>query len=342
MIDPLRILIVGPAWVGDMVMAQSLFKTLSRAHPGAQIDVLASVWSAPLLRRMPEVHEAVIVPLAHGQLGLQTRLRLGRQLAERGYARAVILPRSFKSALIPWFARVPQRTGYLGEMRYGLINDLRPLPKAVLPKMAQRYVALGLAPDAPLPPTQLPSPALNINAANAAQLMARFGLSASELAVGLMPGAEYGPAKQWPLEYYAELARQLNAQGLRIWVFGSQRDHAAGEQIVTQAGCGINLCGRTQLEDVIDLIAQVRVAVSNDSGLMHVAAAVGVPLVAIYGSSTPDYTPPLSERASVLYRRIDCSPCFDRTCRYGHYRCLREISVAAVSQQVYRRLSTER
>jgi heptosyltransferase-2 len=339
-VQPSRVLVVGPAWIGDMVMAQSLFKALSQKRPGVQIDVMAPTWSAPLLKRMPEVHEAVTVPLVHGQLGLRARYRLGCQLAGRGYHQAVILPRSLKAALIPWFARVPRRTGYRGELRYGLINDMRPLDKAVMPQMVQRFVALGLDPGARLPPTQIPCPLLRVDAANAALLMAELDLSANEPAVGLMPGAEYGPAKQWPLDYYADLARRLGAEGVRVWVFGSPKDRAAGEQIVTQARCGVNLCGKTRLEDAIDLIAQVRVAVSNDSGLMHVAAAVGTSLVAIFGSSTPDYTPPMSDRTSIMYTGIVCSPCFARTCRYGHYRCLRDIPVARVLKEIRDHLST--
>jgi heptosyltransferase II len=339
-VDRPRALIVGPAWIGDMVMAQSLFKLLRRERPGVQIDVLAPAWCAPLLKRMPQVRKAITLTLTHGQLGLRERYYLGRELAGRNYQQAIILPRAFKAALIPWFASVPRRTGYRGEMRFGAINDMRRLDKAAMPQMARRYAALGLEPGATLPPMKLLRPELTADADNAARLMAEFRLSRDGPAVGLMPGAEYGPAKQWPLEYYASLARQLMAEGAQVWIFGSQKDYAAGEQIVEQSGCGINLCGKTRLEDAIDLIAQVQVAVSNDSGLMHVAAAVDVPLVAIFGSSTPDYTPPLSERATVIYEEIACSPCFDRTCRYGHYRCLRDISVMKVLQGIHARMPT--
>jgi heptosyltransferase-2 len=331
---PQRILIVGPAWIGDMVMAQSLFKALHSERPRVQIDVLAPVWCASLLRRMPEVREAINMPLGHGQLGLRARYRLGRELTRRGYAQAIILPRSFKSALVPWFARVPQRTGYRGEMRFGVINDMRPLDKAVLPQMVQRYVALSVDAGASLPPRDIPKPVLAVHPDNAARLMAQLNLSDKKPVVGLMPGAEYGPSKQWPLEYYAALVKRLGTNDLQVWVFGSHKEHAAGEQIVAEAGCGTNLCGKTQLEDAIDLIAQAKVAVSNDSGLMHVAAAVGVPVVALFGASTPAYTPPLSDQAEVVYLGIECSPCFDRTCRYGHYRCLRDIPVAMVFAKV--------
>jgi len=345
---PARVLVVGPAWVGDMIMAQTLFKTLRHQHPDIEIDVLAPGWSAPLLARMPEVRKAVQVPLGHGELGLRTRYRLGRELAGREYDQALVLPRSFKSALIPWFAQVPRRTGYLGESRYGLINDRRALDRAAVPLMVQRYVGLGLEPGVGAPHLdKLPRPALTVDAANGSRLAEKLGLSTTAPAVGLMPGAEYGPAKQWPPEYYADLARRLVQKGVQSWVFGSQKDFELGERIVAPVPPGltpgvVNLCGKTHLHDAIDLLARVKIAVTNDSGLMHVAAAVGVPLIAIYGSSTPAYTPPMSDLASVMYTGIECSPCFDRTCRYGHYRCLREITATGVLEQVCRLLSTTR
>ncbi len=335
---------VGPAWVGDMIMAQTLFKLLRRQHPEIEIDVLAPAWSAPLLARMPEVREAVQVPLGHGELRLRTRYRLGRELARRGYHQALILPRSFKSAIIPWFARVPRRTGYLGESRYGVINDRRPLDPAAMPLVVQRYAGLGLAPGACAPPLEeLPRPALTVDEVNGLRLVAQLGLSATGPVVGLMPGAEYGPAKQWPPDYYAALARRLAENGVQTWVLGSQKDFELGESIVMQSRLGltagsVNLCGKTQMHDAIDLLARVQVAVTNDSGLMHVAAAVGVPLVTLYGSSTPAYTPPLSARATIMYLNVACSPCFDRTCRFGHYNCLRDIAVADVFNATCRQL----
>lgn len=345
MTGPKRVLVVGPAWVGDMIMAQSLFRILRRQHPEIEIDVLAPAWSAPLLARMPEVREAVQMPLGHGELGLRTRYRLGRELARRDYHQALILPRSFKSALIPWFARVPRRTGYLGERRYGVINDRRPLDPAAMPLVVQRYAGLGRESGACAPPLdELPWPALTVDAVNGLRVMGELGLSANRPTVALMPGAEYGPAKQWPLEYYAALARRLAEKGVQTWVLGSQKDFELGESIVSQSRLGlnagsVNLCGKTQLHDAIDLLARVQVAVTNDSGLMHVAAAVGVPLVTLYGSSTPAYTPPLSARATIIYLNVACSPCFDRTCRFGHYNCLRDIAVVDVFNATCRQLA---
>ncbi len=330
-----RILIAGPAWVGDMVMAQSLFKALRGRDPEASIDVLAPAWSLPLLARMPEVRRGIEVPLGHGELGFFKRRAIGHGLRSEKYQRAIIIPRSFKAALIPFFAGAERRSGYRGEMRYGLINDMRPLDKSVLTMTVQRYLALGQ--DQSVAPERIPHPELRIDEINRRRLLNELGLEAG--AVALLPGAEYGPAKQWPIEYWAELAKRLMAEGRAVWILGSQKDRAHAERIAGLAGEGVhNLCGRTELVDAVDLLSTCAAAVSNDSGLMHVAAAVGIPLVGIYGSSTPDYTPPLSERATVLYQRLECSPCFKRDCPLGHTRCLTEIEPDAVWQALQAQL----
>jgi heptosyltransferase-2 len=306
-----RILVVGPAWVGDMVMAQSLFMTLQQQNPDITIDVLAPAWSLPLLSRMPQVNEAIALPVTH----------------------AIVIPRSYKSALIPFFAGIPVRTGYRGEMRYGLINDMRPLDKEVLTQTVQRHVALGLPRTADQPPA-VPFPELCIDEPNQRRLLSELGLSLDSPIVGLMPGAEYGPAKQWPIAYYQELAGKLVATGYQVWVFGSKKEYALGEEIA-QAGSDVtNLCGKTHLEDVIDLIALCDNVVSNDSGLMHVACATGSRVIAIYGSSSPTYTPPLSKNAEVIYLNLECSPCFKRNCPLGHTNCLSRIRPMDVIKNV--------
>ncbi len=326
-----RYLIVGPAWVGDMVMAQSLFISLRQQYPKARIDVLAPAWSLPLVARMPEVHKGISLAAGHGQFGLGERYRLGRILRAKHYDRAIVIPRSFKSALVPFFARIPVRTGYRGEMRYGLLNDMRPLDKAVLSQTVQRQVALGQPAGTPLPPA-IPFPRLRIDAANQQALLDRLGLDCTRPVVALLPGAEYGPAKQWPLAHWRQLARQLEDAGRTVWVLGSDRDRAVGEQIVKALGHGRNLAGQTRLEDAVDLLALCQQAVSNDSGLMHMACATGIPVTALYGSSSPRYTPPLSDAATVLWLELDCSPCFKRECPQGHTRCLKDISTETVLQ----------
>ncbi|HNP34562.1 MAG TPA: lipopolysaccharide heptosyltransferase II [Woeseiaceae bacterium] len=323
-------LIVGPSWVGDMVMAQSLFKYLRETDPERPLDVLAPGWSLPIVSRMPEVRCGIAAETAHGEVSLATRRRIGLEL--RGnYDRAIVLPRSLKSALVPWFAKVSRRTGYRGEMRYGLLNDMRPFDKAALDQTVKRFLALGTEPGERLP--DIPFPTLEVSADNQRIVTRKLGCPTDQPVVALMPGAEYGPAKCWPLEHFAELARLLRREGYFIWILGSAKDRAAGEAIAnaTPARSGIlNLCGRTSLEDVIDLLAMTEQVVSNDSGLMHIAAAVGTRVHAIYGSSTPDFTPPLTAKKDIHYLRLDCSPCFARECPLGHLNCLRNLAVAGV------------
>jgi heptosyltransferase-2 len=326
-------LVVGPSWVGDMVMAQSLLKLLQNRQPQLSIDVLAPEWSLPLISRMPEVRRGVPLPFAHGELAFHKRWQLGQWLRAANYQRAIVLPRSFKAALVPWFAGIPRRTGYRGEMRYRLINDMRPLDKSVLDQTIKRFLALGLPRGEEITEiteiSGIPEPKLQVSADHQQALLAELGLSTEKPVVALMPGAEYGPAKCWPLDYFAALGQKLHESGHAVWVLGGERDIVAGELIEARTAAR-NLCGKTKLADAIDLLALCTDAVSNDSGLMHVAAAVGVRVHAIYGSSSPAYTPPLSSNAVVHYLDIECSPCFQRECPLGHLRCLTEITVDRV------------
>jgi heptosyltransferase-2 len=310
-----------------MVMAQSLFMRLKEAGDG-DIDVLAPAWSLPILARMPEVRRGVPMPLGHGQLGLRARWRLGRALACERYDRAIVLPGSFKSALVPFFARIPRRTGFRGEMRYGLLNDLRPLDRVRLPMTVQRFVALGLPRGETAVPPGFRAPRLKADADNQRRLLGRLGIDPASPAIAFMPGAEYGPAKQWPPGHYAELARRLAARGFRIWVLGAEKDHEAARPIADGNPAVLDLTGRTLLGDAVDLLALAHAAVTNDSGLMHIAAALEVPLVAMFGSSSPEHTPPLGKRVAIETLRLPCAPCFARRCPRGHTRCLTGIAPA--------------
>lgn len=322
----MNILIVGPSWVGDMVMAQTLFMCLKQRHPDCTIDVLAPEWSRPILERMPEVRQALSFPLGHGVLDLRARRRIGQQLKGQ-YQQAILLPNSLKSALTPFFAGIPTRTGWKGEMRYGLLNDIRTLDKKRYPLMIERFMALAYDKNAELP-KPYPRPHLDVIAENRDAALQAFKLTTQQPILALSPGAEFGEAKRWPAEHYAQVAEHYIRQGWQVWIFGSKKDHPVGEDIRTQLIPGLreevaNLAGETSLAQAIDLMSCASAVVSNDSGLMHVAAALNLPLVAVYGSTSPDFTPPLAEQVAIVRTGIECSPCFDRTCRYGHYDCLR-------------------
>jgi len=305
----MKTLIIGPSWVGDMLMSQSLYRHLKQQNPEREIDVLAPDWCRPVLARMPEVSSSIAMPVGHGSLQWGVRKEIGQQLGKQGYEQAFVLPNSLKSALIPWFAKIPKRTGWRGEMRYGLLNDMRPLDKEAFPLMVQRYVALSQFASSPaLPLEQILYPQLSVDEQAQTDAIRQFDLQ-PEKAVAFCPGAEFGPAKRWPDYHYADLAKLLIADGYQIWLFGSANDSEACQQIITQLSeteqkqC-INLAGKTTLPQAIDLIAACKAAVSNDSGLMHIAAAVATPLAALYGPTSPGFTPPLSEKAEVI-RLID-------------------------------------
>lgn len=321
-----NILVVAPSWIGDTVLSQPLLTLIKQQHPTARIEVLAPAWSAPLLARMDEVDAIITSPFAHGEFNFWARYALGRRLssavhldtASHNFSRAYVLSNSWKSALVPFFARIPQRIGYHGEARYGLLTERHRLDKALHPQLAQRYAALiGPVPE------MLPRPALQSSPAQQSAARQALELPAQGAPVIFCPGAEYGPAKRWPAWHFAKLAQRIVAPDTPIWLLGSSKDVVIGEQIVQASdGAAVNLCGKTSLDQAIDLIATARAVVTNDSGLMHVAAALDRPLVALYGSSSPLYTPPLSPVAHIVRKDLPCSPCFKRECPLGHLDCL--------------------
>ncbi|HZP21059.1 MAG TPA: lipopolysaccharide heptosyltransferase II [Bauldia sp.] len=330
-----RILLVGPSWVGDMVMAQSLVAVLKAGRPDAVIDLVAPAWSGRLGPRLPGIAETIPIETAHGRLDFTHRLRFGRALRARRYDEAYVLPNSWKSALVPFAARIPRRIGYVGEFRYGLLNDLRRLDRTALPRTVDRYAALGR--PAAAPASAAPFPALSVDRDNGIAVAKRLGLPVGARTVALCPGAEYGPAKQWPAPHFAALADLLARRGYATWIFGSQKDGAIVEQIIARAddlnpaARPANLAGKTGLIDAIDLLALCDAVATNDSGLMHVAAAIGRPLVAFYGSTVSSINPPLTDKAVVLERTLPCRPCFKRVCPLGHLNCLNLIGAEEVA-----------
>jgi len=328
-------LIVGPSWVGDMVMAQSLFLSLKAQDAYCEITVLAPDWTRPLLKRMPQVDHSIGLPVAHGELKLRERRALGKSLRMQKYSSAIILPNSFKSALIPFHANIPRRIGWRGEWRNPVLTDCRKLIPANFPLMVQRFVALA-SQACDEPPTDIPRPSLTTDPDNVDAALQSFGLETNAPVLAICPGAEYGTSKQWPAAHYAKLANVMMADGWQVWIFGSASDVAIAGEIERglDAHSWSNLVGNTSLAQAIDLISVASVVVSNDSGLMHIAAALGKPVVGIYGSTSPDFTPPLAERVKLLVSDIDCWPCFKRQCPYGHLRCLQELEPLRVLNSV--------
>jgi heptosyltransferase-2 len=337
-----KVLIVGPSWIGDMVMAQSLFIALKAKHKDCIIDVLALAWTKPLLDRMPEVNEAIPMPISHGVLGLKMRRAIGQQLQSRQYDQAIVLPNSWKSALIPWFANIPKRTGWKGEVRYGLLNDLRTLDKQTLPMMVQRFVSLAnpseqsqLAPDCPIPKMIAKTGAFEISP-----------LKSVQKRLILCPGAEFGPAKQWPAQSYAEVAIAMIEQNWQVVILGSEADKTIADKIENlvsnkDEAMLFNLCGQTALNEAIDLLDTADTVISNDSGLMHITSALRKPLIVIYGPTSPTFTPPLSQNAHFLQIDVECGPCFQRTCPKQHHKCMQGITSVDVLTSLYLLQNTE-
>jgi heptosyltransferase-2 len=330
----MKVLVVGPSWIGDMVLAQPMLKLLRARHGEPVIDVLAPGWTLPLVARMPEVRRAVEMPVGHGELRLAARWRLARALRSERYDQAIVLPNTFKSALVPLFAGIPLRTGYIGESRYMLLTDARRSSPERLLQLAQRYAELALPRGDAL---RLPLPPLGLRVDEAARraLLTRLHLDTQRPVAAFCPGAEYGPAKRWPARHFAELAQGVAARGCAVWLIGSAKDAQLGSEIARVAG-GVcrNLCGETTLGEAIDLLSATAFVVTNDSGLMHIAAALGRPQVALYGSSSPEFTPPLSPNARVLKLDLPCSPCFKRECPLGHFNCMNQLVPDRVLEEI--------
>ena len=332
--DIVRLLVVGPSWVGDMVMAQSLFKTIKSGSEKTRITVLAPGWSEPILKRMPEVHATIEMPVGHGKIQLGARRRLARDIRQYRFDQAIVVPGSFKSALIPWFAGIPKRTGFVGERRWGLLNDIRRLDERATPANVQRYASLGLDREQPISGMP-PYPALQVNRKQLPETLSKFGLTLDKPALAFCPGAEYGSANRWPAGHFAEVARSRIKAGWQVWIFGAKNEQPIAQRInhLSAGGC-VDLTGQTRLEEVVDLISCARYVVTNDSGLMHIAAATGRHVIALYGASAPAFTPPLTDRADLLNLNLECSPCFQRECPLKHHHCMTKLNPGKVLEKM--------
>ncbi|EPI7313205.1 lipopolysaccharide heptosyltransferase II [Neisseria gonorrhoeae] len=330
----IKILIISPSWIGDCVMTQPLFRRLKKLHPGCTIDVFAPKWSMAVFERMPEVNEILENPFGHGALELKRRWRVGRELGRRGYDRVIVLPGSLKSAVIALATGIGKRTGYVGESRYFLLNDIRRLDKERLPLMVDRYTALAHQSQEDFDGHSR-FPEFSIDERRREISIETFGLNLGKPVLAFCPGAEFGPAKRWPARHFAELGKHYSEAGWQVWLFGSQKDNEIAEEInCLSDGMCVNLCGKTDLSQAMDLLSLADTVVCNDSGLMHLAAALGRKVVAVYGSSSPTHTPPLSDRAKIVSLHLECSPCFKRECPLGHTDCLNRLYPEKIVQAV--------
>jgi heptosyltransferase II len=329
----MRTLVISPNWIGDAVMAQPLLQLLRQHEPQRPIDVLAPGWVAPVWRAMAEVDTVLEAPFKHGKLQLRERWEYARRLRQRGYADAYVLPNTLKFALIPWLAGIKRRVGYRGEMRYGLLNVMHHDDPAAPRPMIPFYSALAEPAAASCrPATALPRPTMAVSAQKVSEVLASVGLMQAQPLIVFAPGAEFGPAKRWPAPYFAELAqsiRQAQPQA-QIVLLGSTKDQPVCEEIVAAASYVKSLAGVTTLDQAIALIAQARVMVTNDSGLMHIASALNRPVIALYGPTNPNHTPPFSDVSLVLTLRLDCAPCQQRECPLGHQACMRDLKPGMV------------
>lgn len=340
------ILIIAPNWIGDAVMTQPLLATLKAQYPESKIDVLASNWVAPIYRACSEVHTVIEAKFEHKQLQWDLRRQLAKKLSLKKYQACFVLPNSFKSALIPWLANIPFRIAYRGEWRFGLINLALSNPSKInRPPMVEHYLALSqfLNGEASSSFDREPAPQLHVSSAakESIQNKLQHAKIDSDNIYIMCPGAEYGPTKRWPINHFAQLAQQLIADNptLQIILLGSKGDHVLAQEIQSQAKQNTrihNWCGNTSLDEAIALIGMSKAVISNDSGLMHVAAALKTPQVAIFGSSDPAHTPPLSDKAKVIWLNLPCSPCHKRECPLGHLKCLNDI----LPEQVFATLHT--
>ena len=323
----MKILIVGPSWVGDSVISQSLFKEILLKSKEAEIDVLSPEWARNIFSRMDEVSKTIKLPFSHGEIKLKERVDLGKELKRKNYDQAIVLPNSLKSALVPYFSEIPIRTGWRGEMRYFLLNDMRIIDKNIFPRMVDRFVALAFKKNEDLP-LSIPYPSLKTDKENLDLLRVNFKIDLTSPLICLCPGAEFGPAKRWPTKYYSKVANEYLKKNWQVILLGSMNDVRIGKEIksnINKESGFLNLIGQTKLVDTIDILSSANLVLTNDSGLMHIAASVDTPLVALYGPTSPEFTPPLSYRVKVIKNNEGFTKLRSGDLEDGYHQSLKDI-----------------
>jgi heptosyltransferase II len=320
-----KVALIAPNWLGDVIMMHSLVQTLKVLNAQVEISVFAAAAFAPLLARMPEITQIYPTHFKHGRLGLSARVALGKHLRGQNFDQGIVLPNSFKSALPLFWAKMPQRTGWIGELRHVLLNDIRRLQPEKVPTMVQRFVALAYPAQHALAFSDCPYPKLQTNPNAAFSLLeAHKNQVPSARVIGLCPGAAYGPSKRWPAAHFATLAKRCVEQGYQVWLLGGPQEQEIASAIQNQCEhqC-VDWTGKTSLSQVIDLMSLCSGFVSNDSGLMHLAAAIGKPVLALYGPTAATFAPPLCAKGGILEQKdLSCRPCKKRVCPLQHHHCL--------------------
>lgn len=296
--SPGPVLIVPYVWIGDFVRCHSVVKLLRSDAPDRPVDIISSTLCAPLADFMPGIRQAIVIDLPRRRLGVALQRRLAERLREGRYAQALVMSRKWKAALAPWLAGIALRTGFAGEFRFGLLNDVR-FGERKLPRMIDRMGALALPKGANLP-GEWPLPELKVPADEVARWREKRGLAADgRPIVTLSPGA-VGAGKAWPVGHYGELARALVQDGASVWVLGGPNETPLAKQITDAAGHLVRDLTGTDLRNAILALAAADAAVTNDSGLMHVSAAIGTPTIAIFGPTSPWHWKPLNPIAVIL------------------------------------------
>jgi heptosyltransferase II len=329
-----KVLVIGPSWLGDTIMTQSMIQVLQ--EQGHEVTLSTCAAYLTVANRMPGLQTSIEINLPRGKLNWNKRKTYGMQLQQDGFDQVIVVPNSWKSALTPYWAKIPKRTAWLGELRWGLINDARKYDPARYPTMIQKLVALAYPKNTDISFAQCPFPKLQANQASAKKWLEKLGIDQKKPIAILCPGAAYGPAKRWPTSHFAKLANQLFNHNWQVWLMGgpAEQDLAGEIQASSNQTCIDWTRIPHHLHDAIDLINEASVVVANDSGLMHMAAAVNRPLIAMYGSTPKTFAPPLSNQAISMMLNLPCQPCFKKTCPLQHHHCLTQISAEQVFEKI--------